>query len=282
MRPIFSPTEFIQIKGRGTRIHKFEHKIKNELDQEETISIDKLGFKLFDFFATCEYFEEKYQYDQVLRLPLNSTSEENKPSDNKNTLKPKREGYEYKDDDKIHSWSEQMIDFSGMKVDRMFFQQFEDKVKTDVEINQLMEAGDVEIATARAKEKYENKPDEYFDLEKLRKSLKIDRRIGWRELLELIYFGNKIKGKEDLLSDEFDKFLSTNNVSEVSDIQGLRYFFYAYITDPTVRKIIEQQEFTELYHNPSFNAEDFNRVDNKMKEILPNYVNTYIQINKFN
>lgn len=282
MRPIFSPTEFIQIKGRGTRIHKFEHKFKNELDQEETISIDKLGFKLFDFFATCEYFEEKYQYDQVLRLPLNSNSDENKPSDNKNTLNPKREGYEYKDDDKIHSWSEQMIDFSGMKVDRMFFQQFEDKVKTDVEINQLMEAGDVEIATARAKEKYENKPDEYFDLERLRKSLKIDRRIGWRELLELIYFGNKIKGKEDLLSDEFDKFLSTNNVSEVSDIQGLRYFFYAYVTDPSVRKIIEQQEFTELYHNPSFNAEDFNRVDNKMKEILPNYVNTYIQINKFN
>jgi type I restriction enzyme R subunit len=26
MRPIFSPTEFIQIKGRGTRIHNFEHK----------------------------------------------------------------------------------------------------------------------------------------------------------------------------------------------------------------------------------------------------------------
>ena len=33
-----------------------------------------------------------------------------------------------------------------MKVDRMFFQQFEEKVKTDVEIKQLMEAGDVEVA----------------------------------------------------------------------------------------------------------------------------------------
>jgi type I restriction enzyme R subunit len=168
-----------------------------------------------------------------------------------------------------------------MKVDRMFFQQFEEKVKTDTEIKQLMEAGDVEVATARAKEKYDNKPEEYFDLEKLRKSLKIDRKIGWRELLELIYFGNQIKGKDDLLSDEFEKFISTNNVSNIEDLQGLRYFFYAYITDPSVRNIIDQQDFTELYHNPSFNVEDFNRVDDEMKSKLPYYIKTYIPLNKF-
>lgn len=25
--------------------------------------------KLFDFFANCEYFEEKFNYDEVLKLP---------------------------------------------------------------------------------------------------------------------------------------------------------------------------------------------------------------------
>lgn len=281
MRPIFSPTEFIQIKGRGTRIHKFEHKFKNDLGEEETISIDKAAFKLFDFFATCEYFEEKYQYDQVLKLPVNFDKGDDMPVVDDNTIKPKREGYEYKEDDRITSWNEQQVDFTGMKVDRMFFQQFEEKVKTDNEIKQLMEAGDVEVATARAKEKYDNKPEEYFDLEKLRKSLKIDRKIGWRELLELIYFGNQIKGKDDLLSDEFEKFISTNNVSNISDLQGLRYFFYAYITDPSVRNIIDQQDFTELYHNPSFNVEDFNRVDDEMKSKLPYNIKTYVPLNKF-
>ena len=281
MRPIFSPTEFIQIKGRGTRIHKFEHKFKNDLGEVETISVDKAAFKLFDFFATCEYFEEKYQYDQVLKLPVNFDKGDDMPTLDDNTIKPKREGYEYKEDDRIHSIYEQQVDFAGMKVDRMFFQQFEEKVKTDVEIKQLMEAGDVEVATARAKEKYDNKPEEYFDLEKLRKSLKIDRKIGWRELLELIYFGNQIKGKDDLLSDEFEKFISTNNVSNIDDLQGLRYFFYAYITDQSVRNIIDQQDFTELYHNPSFNVEDFNRVDDEMKSKLPYYVNTYVPLNKF-
>lgn len=281
MRPIFSPTEFIQIKGRGTRIHKFEHKFQNELEEEENISIDKTAFKLFDFFATCEYFEEKYQYDQVLKLPVNFDKGIDIPEVNDHTIKPKREEYLNKENDKIVSFNEQLVDFTGMKVDRMFFQQFEETVKTDVEIKQLMEAGDVEVATARVREKYDNKPDEFFDIEKLRKSLKIDRKISWRELLELIYYGNTIKGKDDLLSDEFEKFVSTNNIESIDDLQGLRYFFYAYITDSSVRQIIDQQDFTELYHNPSFNVEDFNRVDDEMRSILPQYVKTYVQLNKF-
>ncbi|MBK8291940.1 MAG: hypothetical protein IPK96_14410 [Flammeovirgaceae bacterium] len=39
--------------------------------------------------------------------------------------------------------------------------------------------------------------------------------------------------------------------------------------------------FTELYHNPSFNVEDFNRVDDKMKTKLPYYIKTYVPLNKF-
>ncbi len=62
------------------------------------------------------------------------------PTVDDNTIKPKREGYEYKENDRIHSLHEQQVDFAGMKVDRMFFQQFEEKVKTDDEIKQLMEA----------------------------------------------------------------------------------------------------------------------------------------------
>ena len=281
MRPIFSPTEFIQIKGRGTRIHQFEHKFKNDLGEEETISIDKTAFKLFDFFATCEYFEEKYEYDQVLKLPVNFNKEEDMPVVDNNTIKPKRNGYQYEDNDFITFVNEQKVDFSGMKVDRMFFQTFDETVKQDVEIVQLIDDGNFESAEAILKEKYENKPSEFYTLEKLRKSLKIDRKISWRELLELMFYGNQIKGKDDLLSDEFEKFISTNNVSNINDLQGLRYFFYAYITDPSVREIIDQHDFTELYHNPSFNVEDFNRVDDEMKTILPYYIKTYVPMQKF-
>ena len=60
MRPIFSPTEYIQIKGRGTRLFTF--KIGNT-------EYEKKHFFLLDFCAVAEYFEEKYDYSVPLKLP---------------------------------------------------------------------------------------------------------------------------------------------------------------------------------------------------------------------
>ncbi|KKT69637.1 MAG: hypothetical protein UW65_C0017G0018, partial [candidate division WWE3 bacterium GW2011_GWB1_44_4] len=64
MRPIFSPTDFVQIKGRGTRTFTFKHSGGDDQIREK-----KETYKLFDFFANCEYFEEKYPYDEVIKLP---------------------------------------------------------------------------------------------------------------------------------------------------------------------------------------------------------------------
>jgi type I restriction enzyme R subunit len=61
-RPIFSPTDFVQIKGRGTRICDFRY-------EEQSISKKDLRFKMFDFFANCQYFEQEYDYDQIIPLP---------------------------------------------------------------------------------------------------------------------------------------------------------------------------------------------------------------------
>ena len=60
MRPIFSPTEYIQIKGRGTRLFTF--KIGNT-------EYEKKNFLILDFCAVAEYFEEKYDYTVPLKLP---------------------------------------------------------------------------------------------------------------------------------------------------------------------------------------------------------------------
>jgi type I restriction enzyme R subunit len=65
MRPVFSPTDFIQIKGRGTRKHAFEY--TDEYGDKH--KHEKVSFKFFDFFANCEYFEEKFDYDEILKLP---------------------------------------------------------------------------------------------------------------------------------------------------------------------------------------------------------------------
>jgi type I restriction enzyme R subunit len=68
LRPIFSPTDFIQIKGRGTRKYIFRH-VDKEGGQVQGHAKPKEKFKLFDFFAVCEYFEEKFNYDEVIELP---------------------------------------------------------------------------------------------------------------------------------------------------------------------------------------------------------------------
>ncbi len=60
MRPIFSPTEYIQIKGRGTRRYTF---VVGNTEYE------KKHFFLLDFCAVAEYFEEKYDYAVPLKLP---------------------------------------------------------------------------------------------------------------------------------------------------------------------------------------------------------------------
>ena len=63
MRPIFSPTEYIQIKGRGTR--RFTFLVGNT-------EYEKKRFFLLDFCAVAEYFEEKYDYSAPLKVPQGS------------------------------------------------------------------------------------------------------------------------------------------------------------------------------------------------------------------
>ena len=66
MRPVFSPAEFVQIKGRGTRTYQFEYR---DYESKETVTAPKEHFKFFDFFATCEYFENEFQDDEKIKNP---------------------------------------------------------------------------------------------------------------------------------------------------------------------------------------------------------------------
>ena len=63
-RPIFSPTDFVQIKGRGTRLYTFKHK----QDGHEHHG-PKDNFFLFDFFANCEFFEKDFNYGEKIEVP---------------------------------------------------------------------------------------------------------------------------------------------------------------------------------------------------------------------
>jgi type I restriction enzyme R subunit len=70
MRPIFSPTEYIQIKGRGTRLFTF--RVGNS-------EFEKKFFFLLDFCGVAEYFEETYDYSIPLPIPRVKAEPEKRP-----------------------------------------------------------------------------------------------------------------------------------------------------------------------------------------------------------
>src|SRR3990167_5816842 len=183
MRPIFSPTDFIQIKGRGTRKFTFTHEQKDGGEVQKA-SVPKDKFKLFDFFANCEYFEEKFNYDEVLKLPLKigtggETGSDGVDIDEITVTQP----------DPLKTFTEKAIGVEGMKVDRKLFEKFEAVVKDDPFIKQKYQEGDLSTIEEYVKERVFDKPEDFFNMEKLRKAIRADRRISLREFIEKIFGG---------------------------------------------------------------------------------------------
>ena len=276
IRPIFSPTDFIQIKGRGTRKYMFSHRESDGMGGMEEYEKRKEKFKLFDFFANCEYFEEKYPYDEVIELP--STGREHidpglfSPPDSKE--------YENINLDPVVGVDETAVGLAGMRIDRKLFEKFEEVVGTDEHIKNKIYEGKYEEAEAYIKDKVFDKPDDYFNLDKLRKSLKLDRRLSLKEILEKI-FGKikKFKTKDELLEEEIQKFISIYH-PEPKFAHIIGQFMKAYILDNEIRQVVEIGEFSSLATNPRFNMRDLEELDGWMDPVIE-YVKDYVFLNSF-
>lgn len=277
-RPIFSPTDFIQIKGRGTRKHDFREQLFAEAIKEGITAPNKSAFKLFDFFANCEYFEEEFKYDEVLKLP----KPRSKGSDGPQPPPPPGGTYEHKGDDLIASLKVEQITAEGMKIDRMFFQRFEDSVRDDATIAAAVEAGQWDWVIDYVNREVFDKPTEYYSLDKLRKAAAVDRRLGLREILEKI-FGliPRFKSKDELLEEEFAKFVADAKPDEAEAIPAIKNFFKAYVSSHTVRGIIESGHLTDLATNPYFSTRDLRDVPAKYRALIPNYIRDYVSLNQF-
>lgn len=277
MRPIFSPADFVQVKGRGTRKNTFEYKRRNELGEEEIIQKQKEQFKLFDFFANCEYFETKFNYDEKLELP--------KPKEGKGTGPEAGvdiDKYDSTKDDLIFQIKEEQIGMQGMRIDRELFKSFEARITIDDVIKKNVELGNWEHIASHIQQEIFDNPDNYFSLDNLRKAAGIDRKVSIREVVEKI-FGiiPKFKSKDELLEEEFDKFISIYPPDEDVNIRALKYFFKAYIVDQDIRTIIEAKNFQALQTNPTLTIEQFKQVAPKYRKVIPMYIRDYIKPEQF-
>jgi len=282
MRPVFSPSDFVQIKGRGTRKHGFPEQLFDKQLKEQIGKQEKTQFKFFDFFANCEYFEEKFDYDEVLRLPRPGAG-----GDGPETPPPPLlSQYEHKGDDALKLFAEQPVGPQGMKIDRMFFEGFENAVKADPVLQRQVDNEQWDQAIDHVTTHLLDKPAEFYTLDKLRRAAGVDRRLTLREILEKI-FGliPYFKGKDEMLEDEFQKFLldqPPDALSKHADaVVAMKYFFKAYTTDGRLREIIEKKRLTDLNVNPAFSMADFKAVPREWRERIPEYVKDYVSLNQF-
>lgn len=268
MRPVFSPSDFVQIKGRGTRKHRFEY---NDYKNDPIIE-QKTKFKLFDFFASCEYFEKDFNYDEVKPLPKISSKKllDQESNHQEKSTQPIDLGAS----DKLKTIQES-AEGVIMRIDREGFKKVikEDVVDNEI-LKNLWQNGDEQEAENFVKKYIFDKPKNFFNLEKIRKIFKVDRRISVKEFLQYA-FGDKDKfeSKDELLELEWEKFVDIHGIDQ-ENYQATKNFFKAYIVDEEVREIIKKNEPQRFNFCHSFDFEDYQSLNN-YKNIVPQYVQDY-------
>jgi len=275
LRPIFSPTDFIQIKGRGTRKFTFRYTEKDGSQTSEHVKPKEM-FKLFDFFAVCEFFEKKFNYDEIIELPPITGGGTGGGGGGGGTSSE----YTNVDLDPLKTQVEYVVPVYGMKIDRKFFERFEDKVKTVPEVRTRYEQGDIKGAEEIVVATLFNKPDDFFNLDKLRKAVQADRRITLREILAKA-FGDidRFQSKDELMEEELAKFVSIHK-PDAPHMPVIRQFFKAYLTDGGVRAIVDSREFGRLADNPKVSLSDIKAL-NGWRDVIPDYVKDYVSLNQF-
>lgn len=273
MRPIFSPTDFVQIKGRGTRTYTFNYKERNSFGEMETIKAEKESFKIFDFFANFEYFEEKFNYDEELKIPKIGKSK--LPID----PPPLPSGYESQRLDPLAELRIKYPKSKYWKIDTKYWGYFTEKLKDYEVVENFVREGNMKAAEDYVREHIFDKPEEFFTLEKLQKSVQIDRRLTLWELLERAFdLIPHFKSKAEKLDEECDKFLSIYK-PDPEQVLYIRNFLKAYITDGFVREKIESREYGQLNVNPIYS--DFKALNSEWRERIPLYVRDYVNLNSY-
>ncbi len=279
MRPVFSPTDFVQIKGRGTRKWTFEY---NDYKNDPTIE-SKEKFKFFDFFATCEYFEKDFDYDEKIKLPpIHVTPPTGPGGDGPGTDGPGVDGPTGAKSPIDLAASDELATLSEtpegviMRIDREGFKRaVEEDVLGNETLKNMWDNGDTEEAEDFTKKHVFDKPKHFLNLQKIQRIFNVDRRITVKEFLQ-VAFGQKetFEMKDELLESEWEKFMEVNPVDQVH-YAPVKMFFKAYVTDEKVREIVTSRQIGRFNTESSFNSDEYAKL-NGFKTVVPQYVRDYV------
>ena len=243
-RPIFSATDFIQIKGRGTRLWTFKLAATSK-------SAVKDGFALFDFFANCEFFEEDFDYDKKLKLPkgLPPTGPDGEGGTGGSVSVPST--YTNTSPDPLKELSNEPVGDEGMRVDREMYRerfttQAQEAAARHPALRDAVAAEDWPAAEALATKLLLEKPKDFWNLLKLQKVFRSDRNPAFREILKVI-FGllPGVATREQVVQEHFVRFQATQEC-DATKIRELGRLFHAYVLDGEVRRLITAGDYASL------------------------------------
>ncbi|MGN6371324.1 MAG: DEAD/DEAH box helicase family protein [Phycisphaerae bacterium] len=255
MRPIFSPTEYIQIKGRGTRLFTF--KIGHTEYKKEY-------FFLLDFCAVAEYFEEKYDYTQPLPIPKEGDEgRDPTPPDDGDGGQGGDGGPDpgpggggipvWKGIDSVISEEVRIVGPNGEKVDVLTFRgSFERDIaehyKADPDFRQAVNDEDDDLIDEILSERVMNKPDMYYTPKKLVTSYGIPAPTP-----AFVYNALGIKplpSKDQLIGDTVDSLAARFNL-RYSEQKWLSATAQLIVDDPNALKQFIEGD-VNLFDRPQF------------------------------
>jgi type I restriction enzyme R subunit len=278
-RPIMSPTDFIQIKGRGTRLFTFKYE-----DGATKIEREKDSFALFDFFANCEYFEEDFDYDQKLIPPREPVPPG--PNDGGGGGGIRIDTLTSTSPDPIRTVEDKAVGQWGMRIDRemyrdRFAHQANEAVATDIPLRDAFDAEDWPAVEERIRRLLFEKPEEFWSLPKLQEIYKTDRSPSLREILAKI-FGiiPSIPTREQLADEAYQRFVTTQDTSAVHS-RELKTIFVAFLLDPGSRRLLEQGKFPNLRaRDPNLHAA-LSALPAEERDALVRYLKTEVSLKEF-
>lgn len=121
-----------------------------------------------------------------------------------------------------------------------------------------------------------------YDLERIRRAIHVDRRVSVQEIIEkALHLIPDFKSADELVEDEFQRFLADQQPEECDRIPEIRYFFEAYIRNGDVRAQIDASDFAALSVNPAFTMQDLKSVPEQWRRRVPEYIRDYVSLNPF-
>ncbi len=230
MRPIFSPTEYIQIKGRGTRRYTFK---------DGNTEYEKEFFFLLDFCGVAEYFEEKYDYTIPLELPKESKPKSGSAGTGRQVADEtgKYEGEDsgkaekpeipvWQGKDTVISKEIYVVGPDGEKVDVMtyrgaFERDLKDFAQKTSDFQQAVESEDDDTVETILNERFFHRPEWFYSPDKLVKTYGVPAPT-----LSFIYHAlgkKKLPSKEQIVDDTVDSLAARFNLrySEQKWLQAL-------------------------------------------------------------